>query len=265
MFFRSLIVLFFAAAGVLPAAAQTPPPSNVYVFPLFVDGASGATNFRSTLRVTNTSSLKSMQCQLVQRNTSAPFTGINGDFYTADVFDGGFSPPALTVLTLDQFLPFEILRTGAVSPLASGYAKLTCPGTVQTQLQFSYYGANNVKLGEATIPPATQGESFQFFIDKRDGTRLGYSLANDAATGGQYMMIARDQFNSLVDVGFDFIDQNSQVSKFVDEILDLSPEFVGSIEIIGVPKSQSYVVGLQFTGSVFTTVQPIVRSTALPH
>jgi len=264
MFLRSLMIAVFAAAGVLPAAAQT-TGSNVYVFPLFVDGTSGATSFKSTLRITNTGTLTSMQCQLVQRNTAAPFTGINGDFYTADVIDAGFSPSAITVLILNQFLPFEILRTAAVTPLASGYAKLSCPGTVQTQLQFSYFGANNAKLGEATIPPATQGNSFQFFIDRRDGTRLGYSLTNDSAIGGNYQVIARDQFNAPVDVAFDFINPTSQVSKFVDEILDLSPNFVGSIEIVGVPNSQSYVVGLQFTGSVFTTVQPIVRSTALPH
>jgi len=102
---RGFIILLLLTAGVLPAVAQS-TASNVYVFPLFVDGTAGATSFRSTLKITNTSGSTPLQCSFVQRNTSATFTGVDGDFYTADVFDAGFSPPALTLITLDKFLPF---------------------------------------------------------------------------------------------------------------------------------------------------------------
>jgi hypothetical protein len=265
MRFRSCIplLLILMSMGALSAHGQT-TSSNVYVFPLFVDGTQGATSFRSTLKITNTSSVNPMQCSFVQRNTSASFTGVDGDFYTADIFDGGFSPPALTIVTLSNFLPFEILRTSAATRLKSGYAKLTCPGTVQTQLQFSLFSSNN-KLSEATIAPAVQGNSFQFLVDVRDGTRLGFSLANDSNTGGQYELIARDQFNNIVDQNFDFLDQFSQVSKFVDEMLTLPANFVGSVELVGIPGATSFAVGLQFTGTVFTTIQPLVRTTPLPH
>src|SRR5215813_12390277 len=138
MRFRSSILLLLIAVGALSAYGQT-ASSNVYTFPLFVDGTLGTTSFRSTLKITNTSSTDTMQCNFVQRNTSAPFTGVIGYFYTADVFDGGFSPPALTVVNLFPYLPFEILRTSAATPLKSGYGKLTCPHTVDTQLQFSMY------------------------------------------------------------------------------------------------------------------------------
>jgi hypothetical protein len=263
MRFRSGILLLLMAVGALSAYGQT-TSSNVYIFPLFIDGTLGTTSFRSTLKMTNTSSTNPMQCNFVQRNTSAPFTGVDGDFYTADVFDGGFSPPALSVIFLSNFLPFEILRTSAATPLKSGYGKLTCPGTVDTQLQFSMFSSSN-KLSEATIAPAVQGNSFQFLIDTRDGSRLGFSLANDSNTGGQYQLIARDQFNNIVDQNFDFLDQFSQVSKYVDEMLKLPANFVGTIELVGIPGASSYVVGLQFTGTVFTTVQPLVRTTPLPH
>jgi hypothetical protein len=263
MRFRSCILLLLIAMGALSAHGQT-TSSNVYIFPLFIDGTLGTTSFQSTLKITNTSSTNPMQCNFVQRNTSAPFTGVDGDFYTADVFDGGFSPPALTIIQLSNFLPFEILRTSAATSLKSGYGKLTCPGTVDTQLQFSMFSSSN-KLSEATIAPAVQGNSFQFLIDTRDGSRLGFSLANDSSTGGQYELIARDQFNNIVDFNFDFLDQFSQVSKFVDEMLKLPANFVGTIELVGIPAASSYVVGLQFTGTVFTTVQPLVRTTPLPH
>src|SRR5262249_46342962 len=176
-----------------------------------------------------------------------------------------FSPPAMTQIILDQFLPWEILRTNAQSPLKTGYASLSCPGTVQAELQFSLFDAHNNILGEATIVPATAGNSFQFLIDRRDGTRLGFSLTNDSAAGGQFAVIARDRFNYEVDRAYDMIEPWSEVSRFVDEILTLPADFIGSIELVGLTGRQNYAVGLQFTGAVFTTIQPLVRDTPLPN
>jgi hypothetical protein len=262
---RSFIALLLLTTGALPASAQSVASSNVYVFPLFADGTTAGASYRSILKITKTSSANPLQCTLTQRNTSAPFIGVDGNFYSADVFDAGFSAPALTQITLDQFLPWEILRTNAQSALKTGYARLSCPGTVQAQLQFSLSDAKNNKLGEATITPATQGNSFQFLIDRRDGTRLGFSLTNDSAIAGQFALIARDQFNYEVDRIYDMIEPWSQVSRFVDEMLALPADFVGNIELVGVTGGQNYAIGLQFTGTVFTTIQPLVRDTPLPH
>src|SRR5215468_4650858 len=208
-FFFLLTIL---AAGVLPVSAQPSSSSNTYVFPLFADGTGSGISYRSVLRITKTSTTNPLQCTLTQRNTSAPFIGVDGNFYYADVFDGGFSPPALTQITLDQFLPFEILRTNAQSPLQTGYAKLSCPAAVQPELLVSVYDARNSKIGESTITPAAEGTSFQFLIDKRDGTRLAFSFVNDSATIGQFVLIARDRFNYEVDRRYDTIDSWSQVS-----------------------------------------------------
>jgi hypothetical protein len=264
MFCRVVIVLALLTTGLLPARAQS-PPSNVYVFPLFADGTAGRTRYLSVLRISKTSATSSLQCTLTQRNSSAPFVGVNGNFYSADVLDAGFSPPAVTQITLNQFLPWEILRTSAQSALKTGYAKLSCPGTVETELQFSLWDATANKLGEATITPATQGNSFQFLIDRRDGTRFGFSLANDSAIEGQFALIARDQFNYEVNRTYDTIEPWSQVSQFVDEVLALPSDFVGSIELVGTGGGQNYAVGLQYTGTVFTTIRPVVRNTPLPN
>src|SRR5262249_10358274 len=158
------------------------------------DGTAGDSVYRSILKITKETAASALPCALTQRNTSASFTGVDGTFYSADVFDGGFSPPALTQITLDQFLPWEILRSNAQSSLKSGYARLSCPGAVAAQLQFSLSDSHNNKLGEATIAPAQSGNSFQFLIDRRDGTRLGFSFANDSSSAGQFIVIARDRF-----------------------------------------------------------------------
>jgi hypothetical protein len=264
---RSFIALLLLTTGALPASAQAPAPANVYVFPLFTDGTANGTTYQSVLKITETGAGVPFQCTLTQWNTAATFIGVNGDVYSPSTISVGFNGPASVTQILNY--PLEILRTRDPSPVAlkTGYAELSCPGTVQTQLQYSLFDAQNNKLGEATIPPATQGNSFQFLIDTRDGTRLGFSLTNDsAAVGGYFKLIARDQFNSPTSFfSYNWLDPQSQVSRFVDEMLPLPPNFVGSIELVGVPGGQNYAVGLQFTGTVFTTVQPRVSATPLPN
>jgi hypothetical protein len=252
--------LFLLACTARPARAQS---ATAYIFPFFVDGTAGGFTYRSTLKLSKDTAASLLQCTLTQRNTSAPMVGVDGYVYSADVFDAGYSPPALTSITLDRFLPWDILSTTAQSPLKTGYAKLSCAGIVEAQLQFSLSDQTK-KLGEATITAAAQGRSFQFLIDRRDGTRLGFSLANDSAASGDFIIVARDRFNYEVDRAYVMIEPWSQVSRFVDEVVSLPPDFVGSIELIG-PDGQSYAVGFQFTGTVFTTIQPIVRAAPIPN
>jgi len=261
----SLIVFLAMLFHVLHAQAQSTSPSNVYVFPLFVDGAAGGFSYRSTLRIVKTSATNPMQCTLTQRNTSAPFIGVDGTVYSADVLDAGYSPPAVTPITLDQFLPWEILRTNAQSSLKTGYARLACLGTVEAELHLSESDGQNNKLSESTMTPARQGTSFQFLFDRRDGTRLGFAFANDSAAAGQFAIIARDRFNYEVDRAYETIEPWSQVSRFVDQMLALPADFAGSIELIGLSAGQNYAVGLQFTGTVFTTILPVVRAAPLPN
>ena len=264
MYWRVFTVFLLLGTCALQAGAQS--AANLYVFPLIVDGTSGGTSFRSTLKVNSTDGKTGLACTFSQRNTSASLTGLDGFLYPTFVVDAGFSPLSQALLYQHVNLSSEILRTSAAGPLKSGYAELSCPNTVQAQLQFSYFDATNQKVGEATILPATKGNSFQFLVDRRDGSRLGFSLTNDSAISGQFTVIARDQSNQVIDFNLnDTIQPWSQVSKFIDEELPRLPaNFFGTVEIVGVPGSQSYAVGLQFTGSVFTTVQPLVRDAALP-
>jgi hypothetical protein len=208
-----------------------------------------------------------------QRNTSPNFIGLDGYTYVTSIVTSDFSPLSITPLNQDLSRPSEILSTitrdpSHADPITTGYATLTCQTPVQTQLQYSYFDAANNKIGEATVLPATKGNSFQFQVDHRDGTRLGFSLVNDSTAQRQFRIVARDQFNQIVDFNYDTIQPTSQFSRFIDEELKHLPaNFTGTVEIVGDASNQSnqsYAVGLQFTGSLFTTVQPLVRDTPLP-
>src|SRR5437870_715984 len=100
MFWRLSILLMLLAGSASRAAAQSPAASNLYVFPVFADGAARGLSYRSTIKITQTNAPVSMECRLTQRNTSAPFTGIVGYFYSANVVDAGFSPASLSQVFL---------------------------------------------------------------------------------------------------------------------------------------------------------------------
>jgi hypothetical protein len=261
------MVSFLIAVLTLLLSATTnesqTPATNSYVFPLIADGTLSGVVYRTTLKVLNTSATNPLlQCVLTQRQAAAQFNGLNGA-YVPEIYDSGDHPPAILPIALDRYLPWEVLRSTAATRFQSGYAVLACSGAAHSETVISLWDARGTKLGETTTPPAAQGRSFTFLVDRRDGTRLGFAIANDSDIEGEYTLIARDEFNVEVDRAQEVLAARSQASRFVDEMLRLPANFVGGIEIVGVPGGRSYVVGLQFTGGVFATVQPLVRDTPL--
>src|SRR6266567_140265 len=108
MYQRLFIVLLFLIGAASRAGAQSSTNSNVYIFPLFADGKAAGTIYRSTLKMTRVSGSTTMGCTLIQRNTSASFTGVSGYFYPAYVVDAGFSPAAESLVNFYPYLPWEI-------------------------------------------------------------------------------------------------------------------------------------------------------------
>ena len=125
MYSRLLRILILLAVGAVEAAAQT-STAITDVFPLFVNGSSGGSSYRSALRVSNTSTTPTMQCSLFQRNTAAQFIGIQNipTQYTTNVIQAGISPLSVTQVILSPSQPLDILRTNGQGALITGYASL---------------------------------------------------------------------------------------------------------------------------------------------
>jgi hypothetical protein len=261
MYWRCAALLVVAAAFQVRAQDST---SSQYVFPIFAAGTSDGITYKSALRILNANATNpALNCILTQRGSATVFSGIQGDQYYPDIFDTGDNPPAVTPIRLDRYLPWEILRSTNKAGLQDGYAVLTCPGTVNAQLQLSLVDMAGVKIGETSVSPATQAVSFEFLLDRRDGTRLGLALINDSQVEGEYTIIARDEFRQEIYRAYDTLRAWSRVFRFVDEALKLPPNFSGSIELIGVRGGRNYAVGLQVTGAVFSAVAPLTRGAPL--
>jgi hypothetical protein len=261
MYWRCAVLLVLAASFQMRAEDST---TSRYVFPIFEAGAAGGITYKSALRILNANTTNPvLNCTLTQRGSAILFSGIQGNQYYPEIFDAGDNPPAVTLIRLDRYTPWEILRSTNKSAFQGGYAVLTCPGTVDTELQVSLADTAGIKIGETSISPAIQASSFEFLLDSRDGSRLGVALVNDSQIEGEYTIIARDEYRQEIYRAYDTLGPWSRVSRFVDEALKLPPNFCGSIEVIGVRGGRNYAVGLQHTGTVLSTVAPLTRSSPL--
>jgi hypothetical protein len=259
MNWRCAILIVLAAPFQAPAQSST---TYQYLFPIFAAGTSGGITYKSALRILNVDAANpALGCTLTQRGTDTAFTGIHGDQYYSEVFNSGDDAAALTTIQLDRYLPWEALTSTRKTVLQGGYASLTCSRAVAAGVQISLFDAAGAKFGETTVLPAALAASFEFLINRRDGTRLGVALVNDSQAEGEYTIIARDEFNQEVDRAYDTMEAWSHVSRFVDEMLKLPANFAGTVEVVGVNGGRNYAVGLQYTGAVFSTVPPLVRST----
>jgi len=257
-----LTVVLLLAVSVL-AIAQAPPAAFTYVFPIFIDGAANGMVYKSTVSLLPISTAPaSMQCTVTQRQTSTAFLGLQGDDYFPITQYGGNALQTQAPVLLSGRLQWEILSSSGQAPQKSGYLTASCPQDFHTDLHISLFDSTGKKIDESSLVPAVKGTSFEFLLDMRTGVRLGLSLVNDTAVDGQpYKLIARNQLNEIVSgPQFIYLHNYSQESIFADEAIQLPPNFVGSIEVIGVSSGNNYAVGLQFTGNVFSVVTPTVRN-----
>src|SRR6185295_12440970 len=115
-----------------PTSSNPSPTATAYhVFPQFADGRfSDGPSYRTTLMIVNPSSSSSVSCTMQMRGFTVP-----GFRTSYNLGPGGW----------------VILPTSGVQNFVSGYATLSCSANVEAQLLYSYYGANGVKISEATV------------------------------------------------------------------------------------------------------------------
>jgi hypothetical protein len=206
-----------------------------HVFPQVADGRfSDGSFYRSTLMILTNGG--GAQCTLDLRGLTTSFPpGPSGSSFAINIPAGQRA---------------VAIQTAGTQAFQRGYGTLDCGATsVFASMLFSFYVAG-AKEGEATVFSSPASNSQQMIVDNREGARLGIAIANDTNVTSQYQMVYRT--GSTVLATLLEIPARSSVSRFLDEVLAVVPNSVGSVSISSAQPLSA--IGLRFTGGVFTTI-----------
>ena len=245
-----LVTLLMTFACALPASAQSDETAKrFHVFPQLADGG----GWQSFLLVTNVSQSSSF-CTFALHGLSldrfSEVSSITASGSTATFSlegDGGY----LSWPTKNE------------SALAAGYATLDCTASVVAQVLYASVGQSGGITGLATVFSSQAGRAFQFTVLTADAS-LGIAIANDTNTRTSCDVVLEDPDRlNLGDATISILSK-SNVARFLHQIIQIPPGFDGGSATISCDQQVS-VIGLQFAGTIFTTLPAaILPATATP-
>jgi len=218
--------------------------SNTYhVFPQFVDGVlSDGSYYRSTLMVSNRSSSDTSTC-------SFRLHGLTVN--ESDTFLFTFPPYGWTITPIASEQDFQ-----------SGYATLQCSRNVEAQLLYSAYSATGVKLSEATVLSSPPASSVEILADTRENAAIGLAIANDSDQDTIYSLNVYSGSSSLPIASTSLtLAARTNRTAFLDQLIDVPSGIYGPVTITSTEGTAS-VVGLRYTGNIFTAIPAVVKGTS---
>ena len=233
----------------LPIMAQT--ESTYHIFPVVADGQfSDGTFYKSTFMISNSSATVAPSCSLRFYGLAVALTDEFNQRVPADTqFTLGLAPSA-----------WYLAETGGFQTFASGYASLSCSAPVAAHALYSFYDRYANKIGEGTVFSALRGSLVQLLTDQRKGARLGLAITNDNDFFVTYTVSALDVNGQLVGSARIGVPARSTRLNFVDELISIPNAYIGQV-LVGSSSGQSvYVIGLRFSGPLFTTIPATVRA-----
>ncbi len=250
-FDRSRLLILFLLIW-LGALVEVASAQHKYIFPQFAFGA----GWESTLMVQARATL-----------TTCTFSAQGRFFTMRDPSGNNVSGTSIT-------LPFgmngwTILKTATPQGMAvsSGMAVLDCSEEVSTNTLFSLEFGGSL-FAEAVVKSAEEivsGESVaQFLADHRDGARFGLALANPSNQPIEVSVSVADVNGQPIENTTVNLLANDSQADFLDELVTIPTGHTGQV-VMGATGSL-YVIGLRFTGQVFTTIPATVShlTTATP-
>ena len=152
---------------------------------------------------------------------------------------------------------WNIFKTEAPDdgPVSSGMAILQCDRAVLTHTLFSLTVGGSV-VAEALVEPSHEFKAFEeyvlFFADHRNGARFGVAVANPSDRAIDVsVQVSDDQGEVIVDTTVN-VDANASKALFLDELGTIPEGHTGGVALRA--DESLYVIGLRFTGQVFTTI-----------
>jgi len=230
------IILIAVFAVVAPVSLMAQSISSFHVFPQIADGTYGdGSYFQTIVFATNVNALPAT-CTF--RMVGVPESRLlAGSVTTGTLAAQGSISLAVT--------------SGNVAPLATGYATLTCDRPVTAYAAYISSSAAGIVVSAATVfssPPTTRAH---LIVIQTGGNRGAFAIANDTDRATQYKvdLINSDATQTVATTTIS-VPARSNLARFLDEIMPVPPNFIGSF-VITSPSSPFNVVGLVFNGSVF--------------
>jgi hypothetical protein len=236
----NLFRLFLLFAFVLAMTASLSAQSTFAVFPQVVDGRSAdGTSYRSTLMIVPWFEGDSPQCTFALYGMTAKFAdGASVSNFPISVPTGGS----------------VAMQSTGTQAFQSGYGTLSCSVNVFASLIYSFYASDNTKLGEATVFSSNESVKFRLTADQREGARFGVAIANNTSNQQGYLLtFSGGGVNLSATIS---VPPQRAAAKFLDEVMSLPANAVGVVTISSPTLSNFSVIGLRFTGGVFTTIPP---------
>jgi hypothetical protein len=232
---KAFLVSIFAIIAPLAAMAQN--AATFHVFPQIADGRFPDGSFYQTIGFATNINSQSTTCSW--RLVGVPVSRLlNGT--TTGVL------PALGSVGLQP-------TSGNVSPLATGYATLTCDHPVTAYMAYVYATASGVVSAQATVFSSPPTMRAQVVVIQTGGNRTAFAIANDTDNAGLYhLSLIDDDANNTIATTTITVPARSNLPRFVDEILTVPPNFTGSV-VITSTSSPFSAVGLIYNGSVFAS------------
>ena len=213
-----------------------------YIFPQFVFGGGWA----STLTLTALNEDETT-CNFSAQGRHMTLRAVSGHSISGtEIPLGGFKTGQWNIFKTEA--PDE-------GPVSSGMAILQCDRAVLTHVLFSLTVGGSV-VAEALVEPSHEFKAFEeyvlFFADHRNGARFGVAVANPSDRAIDVsVQVSDDQGEVIVDTTVN-VDANTSKAFFLDELGTIPEGHTGGVALRA--DESLYVIGLRFTGQVFTTI-----------
>lgn len=230
------IVVFFILS--CPQWTLSQSSNTFHVFPQFADGIlSDGSSYRSTLMIQPSFSSSPVTCNLTLRGMTANFGSGSASSFDITIPANGWM----------------LVRTAGTQSFQSGYATVTCNTFVDAQVLYAFY-VGGFKASEATVFSSRPLSSFKLLADQTESARLGLAIANNTDIAHTYQITLVNATGSTFGTGTVAVGARQTIARFLDELLPATTGRMLQVQIRASDFSDFSIIGLRFTGSVFTTI-----------
>ena len=224
----------------LPTESSDETAKRFHVFPQIADGG----GWQSLLLVTNVSPVVSLCTLELHGLTMDRFHDVSGIAATGST--AAFELPKLG--------GYRVWPTRNESSLVSGYATLDCTAPTVAQVLYASRDGSGTTTGMATVFSSQAGSIFQFPVLTEEAT-LGFAIANDTNTDASCRFVLENPQRGNLREATLSVPSTSNVARFLQQVFQIPGDFTAGSATVSCDQQVS-VIGLQFDGSIFTTLPP---------